>query len=292
MAEIEMAGEDVNAFRELAHREHGAASLSAATSGRLERSRRHHEVRCPNGLGDELRAVLRSDSRTWGALSLLRGADSDHFEPTDSATVASVSAVLAEGVRRAMLLADPPDEHAGTSEPAGLAQLAADYSLITADAAAERWLAELQETASGAPLPPVVTAVATRARSISAGLAEGDSLAKARVRAPSGRWLLVRASALGDEADAPLAVIIEPAPAEEVAPLMADAYDLSERERAVTRLVARGLSTNAIAACLYISSYTVQDHLKAIFDKVGVSTRGELVARLFFEHDAPRLSDA
>jgi DNA-binding CsgD family transcriptional regulator len=36
----------------------------------------------------------------------------------------------------------------------------------------------------------------------------------------------------------------------------------------------------------------VQDHLKSIFDKVGVGTRGELVARLFFEHYAPELKHA
>ena len=35
----------------------------------------------------------------------------------------------------------------------------------------------------------------------------------------------------------------------------------------------------------------MQDHLKAIFEKVGVGTRGGLVARLFFEHYAPRLAE-
>ena len=54
-------------------------------------------------------------------------------------------------------------------------------------------------------------------------------------------------------------------------------------------LVARGLPTDAIAARLHLSRWTVQDHLKAIFEKVGVATRGELVARVFFGQRAPQL---
>jgi len=55
----------------------------------------------------------------------------------------------------------------------------------------------------------------------------------------------------------------------------------------VTELVAQGLPTAALAAQLHLSTYTIQDHLEAIFEKLGVSSRGELVARLFL--DRPRV---
>jgi DNA-binding CsgD family transcriptional regulator len=51
----------------------------------------------------------------------------------------------------------------------------------------------------------------------------------------------------------------------------------------------QGLSTNEIADCLHVTAYTVQDHVKAIFAKVGVRSRRELVAQLFLRHYAPRL---
>ena len=44
---------------------------------------------------------------------------------------------------------------------------------------------------------------------------------------------------------------------------------MSERERAVVDLVVQGASTREISGALYISEYTVQDHLSSAFDKVG-----------------------
>jgi len=111
----------------------------------------------------------------------------------------------------------------------------------------------------------------------------------ARVRAGPGRWLPVRASVLADGPGRPGRRDIESASPRELAPLLADAYRLTEREREVTRLVARGLPTDAIASRLHLSPRTVQDHLKAIFEKVGVNTRGELVARAFFQQRRPEL---
>lgn len=55
--------------------------------------------------------------------------------------------------------------------------------------------------------------------------------------------------------------------------------------------VLKGRSTRQIASALFVSVNTVQQHLKKIFEKVGVRSRGALVARLFFTHYEPRFRD-
>jgi DNA-binding NarL/FixJ family response regulator len=82
-------------------------------------------------------------------------------------------------------------------------------------------------------------------------------------------------------------VVVEPAKAAEIAPIIVQAYELTDRERQITRLIARGAATGDIAEELFLSAHTVRDHVKAIFQKVGVSSRGELVAKLFAEHYEP-----
>ena len=54
-------------------------------------------------------------------------------------------------------------------------------------------------------------------------------------------------------------------------------------------LVASGLDTAAIAERLVISPWTVQDHLKAIFDKTGTRSRRELRSRIFFTGHLPAI---
>jgi Bacterial regulatory proteins, luxR family len=45
----------------------------------------------------------------------------------------------------------------------------------------------------------------------------------------------------------------------------------------------QGASTQAIATALYLSPHTGQDHLKAIFAKLGVNSRREMVAQLVLD---------
>ena len=289
MAEIEVAATDFNKFSALAREPSNTARLSQATGGELDRSLRHREVRQPHGLGDELRAALVSDSTTWGAMTLLRGEDSAAFTADDAAVVSALSAQIAEGLRRATVRAALAGSGEQSDAP-GLVVLQGNEIALT-NSVADGLLAELLDGApSGAKIPAVVAAVAGRARATAFGAALTD--ARARVRTPAGRWLLVHGSTVGDGPETRTVVVLEQARTPELAPLIAAAYGFTERERLVTEMVAQGFNTNAIAERLYLSPWTVQDHLKAIFEKAGVRTRGELVARIFFEHYAPRLAEA
>ena len=290
LIEIELGEPDFNKFAVMAQTGRRAASLSGATRGRLDRSARQRELRRPNGFEDELRAVLVDDLGAWGAVTLTRERGTRHFSPAEVRLVSALTADLADGLRRAILLGTVSDASEDAPET-GIIVLTGDGSVESTSAAAERWLDEL-DAGSGAPggMPRVIQAVAAGARSSAEGEVGASGTARARVQTRRGRWINVHGSTLGEGAGARVAVIVEAARARELAPLIAHAYALTERERRVTQLVARGLSTNDIGRRLHLSPYTVQDHLKAIFDKTGTSSRGELVARVFLDHHAPRLS--
>jgi pimeloyl-ACP methyl ester carboxylesterase/DNA-binding CsgD family transcriptional regulator len=56
-----------------------------------------------------------------------------------------------------------------------------------------------------------------------------------------------------------------------------DLASLTSREREILGLVASGASNQAIADQLFISEKTVRNHLTAIFDKIGVSSRSQAI---------------
>jgi DNA-binding CsgD family transcriptional regulator len=263
MWEGEFVNDDVNTFRALARASTPAAALSEVTGGRPERSARYREFLRPIGFGDELRAVLRADGCTWACVTLLR--DRGTFSRAEVELVAGLSTPLAEAVR---LHALPVAPGAGERGP-GVMIFGDRGKLVSLNDDALAWLEEL---GGGMPLMVIST------------VARGDG-ARARVRTAEGRWLVCHASRLHG-ADGTV-LVIEPAAASEIVPIIAEAYELSLRERQIAQLIVRGTGTAEIAGRLHLSPHTVRDYVKALFEKVGVSSRGELVAKLFAEHVAP-----
>ena len=123
------------------------------------------------------------------------------------------------------------------------------------------------------PLPVAVYSVV-------AALATTDRSPSLRVRAATGGWIGLHASTLSSPTETRIAVVVEPAEPQSTLGVLLAAHGLTARELDVARLVLRGESTKAVADALHISAHTVQDHLKSVFDKVGVRSRRDLVGRL------------
>lgn len=290
LAEHEYVIEDVNKWWFLARSGRRAGATSLATHGDLSRCARHRS-QAAYGIEDELRGSFVSAGAYWGAAGFLRDQGRPWFTEEDVRFLAQLSEPLAEGFRRAMLSAAVAAQGTASEHDPGVVVFDQQGAAESISPAAERWISEIAEV----PAPQVpaqckaVQAVAARARM----LAKADDLgaARSRVQTRSGRWLLLYGTRLAGGDHTRVAVIIQPAAPHDVAPLVALAYGLSERECQITRLCMKGLSTKEIAQSLAISPFTVQDHLKSIFDKTGVRSRGELVGQVFLEHYIPRWED-
>lgn len=78
-----------------------------------------------------------------------------------------------------------------------------------------------------------------------------------------------------------IAVSVRAAGVEDVLQLVSRAYGLTTREHELVALVLEGLDTRELAKRMFISTYTVKDHLKSVFDKAGIHSRRELVTGVF-----------
>jgi DNA-binding CsgD family transcriptional regulator len=279
--------DDVLKFADLAKATPPAGTLRAATQGHPERSERYRELLTRWGFGDEARVAFVDADTCWGAAVFLRGREHRDFVAGEAAFLAEFSRPIAQALRRSLLaMALAADE--GDDAP-GLLVLDSAGRIDSLTQAALRWISQLVEVGTDAPeqVPVSVTSVAAATRSDPSVRPGG--VARARALTRGGRWLVLHGALLEGTSSGKVAVIIEPARSPEIAPLVVQAYGLSRREREVAELVLQGRSTNEIATALFVSPYTVQDHLKAIFEKVGVRSRREMVSRFFSDHYKPAL---
>jgi len=271
---------DVVKFRELARARVPAQSLWQATNGQLHRSTRYRTILADLGNGDDVRMVFRSGSSVWGSACLARTATDPPFSRRDISFLARVCEPIARGLRLSHLLAG--DQAAGPA-PTGVLIVGDDDSVISLSEAARHWLAQLPpDNARGLDLPAAILSAATQARALAAGR-PGVGIPEGRVRTLAGGWLRLHAARLTPNdrhGGGQTAVILEPARPADLSPLILDLHGLTNRERQITQLLLRGLPTADIAQILFISRHTLGDHMKAIFDKLGVSSRPELTALL------------
>ena len=292
--ENELLKDDAVKFAQLARGRSPVDSLGAATKGELALSPRYQEILAPMDLGDELRAALVVGSKCWGFMCLHRERSSPNFTPAEAAYLAKLTPHLAEGLRTALLIGDAREAFLPPEGP-GLVLLADDLSLAAITPTAEGWLAEVAKSdwPSALELPGAVYAVAARLLALERGDHTPTTylMPRIRLRTASGRWLVLHASRLRTaDTESQIAVIFEEARPSEIAPLIVDAYGLTKREGEITQLVLRGLSTAEVSEQLHITPNTVRDHFKAIFDKVGVRSRRELVGQVFAQHYQPRMA--
>ncbi len=283
LIENELTGADFIPFTLVARSPAAALTLSATTGGQLDRSARYRAINAANGWGDELRAVFRSGGAAWGQVCLARAAGDPAFSPDDTAFLTGVCGEIGDGLRSALLLDSACSAVPGRAP--GLVVLQDDGSVESMSDDAVHWLAELPD--EGLELPSVVYEVARRARSL-AETGRPGLPARARVQVPSQHWLVLHGARLHPVASRrpTTAVVVEQAHRAELVPLIVAAHELTPREREITEMLVRGLSTAEIAATLWLSPYTVRDHVKAVFGKLGVRSRPELTAMLFHEHYA------
>jgi DNA-binding CsgD family transcriptional regulator len=164
-------------------------------------------------------------------------------------------------------------------------------AIIFASPAAQQWLSLLDEHSHPGFARALLAGLAMRAgRDVSAGPTAGTAEESAgagravavRVRTADRWWIRARAEPITSASGSPrgITIVIDAARAGYVLPLAAGAYRLTGRELEVVRCVLNGLDTRSVAASLHISEYTVQDHLKSVFGKVGVRSRRELAHEL------------
>lgn len=288
-AQIEYGGDDPTAFSAMLAAGRVAVGVAHETSGDIERSVRMSDLLIPRfGYHDEARVLLSDRSGAWGSLSVFRGGDDPTFAADELAFLETVAPALTRGIRAGLLTQLGSATMVADTGPAVIVVDAHDR-IVQSSPGAQTHLRRMTEVPHAADPLLIVQALVAGARRFARG--EADRMPRVRARTTDGVWLVLHAAPLGGAGDraGDVVVTIEEARPQEVIDLVAAAFGLTARERDVVEVLLTGADTREIASALHVSPYTVQDHLKSIFDKTGVASRRELVARVYFDQYVTRI---
>ena len=281
--------DDVHDMASVARSVSGVSTLHDAAGGDPSASPRWQANMAMGGDQELIAAMRTRDGETWGTITLYREPGAAMFSEQEIAFMRAIGPSVGQGVRRALLVGEARDPE-GPEAP-GLLVLTPDLEIESATPGTQRWIDDLPQSSFGGELPPAVIGVAGAALRTAEGRDAPGEVALARVLTDSGRWVVLHGATLVGSGRPRVAVIVEPAHPARIAPLLMQAYGLTDREQEITTLVLQGQSTTGIADRLVVSPHTVQEHLKNIFEKTGVRSRRDLVGKVFFNHYEPRLRD-
>ena len=277
----ELLAEDYIKTADVVTSARGALTLHEVTDGHPERSPIYRDVMEPNGMAQELLVALRSSTgEHWGTARMNRRPGDPMFDDHEIDFMISAAPLIAEGVRRGLLVGEASEPE--RDDAPALVSFTPDGEVESLSPGAPAWFARFPDDDGRQDgIPTSVRAAATAALRDAEGPGGGDSMA--RVPLADGGWAVVHGATMESGADQRVTVIVQSAHPDRIAPLLMSIYGLTAREQEVTQQVLRGGSTNDLAKSLGVSPYTVQQHLKAIFEKTEVNSRGELIAKIYFD---------
>ncbi len=279
--------DDVNTFAGLAKRRVPVGILDQATQGDPRRSARYRDLLRPADIPHELRGAFVVRGRVWGAVHIARRESSGAFHQHDADALAAVTGSIARGIR-ASLRFDAARRITGAEAP-GMVVLGPQDEVELITPPARELLASLHPRDSGYTDETIATPVLALASFLRASRDVGQGSANI-VTVPGGDgWVTLHASLPGPPGDGRVAVVLERATGARSATVRLEAFGATAREREIATLLARGLSRAEMAEALVVSPYTIEDHVKSLYEKLGVSSRQQLVARVFLDEYLPEV---
>jgi DNA-binding CsgD family transcriptional regulator len=231
------------------------------------------DLMADEGWGGELRLALVDRGVLWGTLVLLRERGRPPFTPADVERVQRIVTPLAESLRRYVTRATPHPVR--STMPPGVLILDEADAITSVTQTGRDWLRLCF---------PNLTLDSDDDLSIT--LWNFTSAARRRTGAVLSRiptrqgWVALQAQHLAGTRPGEVAVTVQPATVGQLLPAVTAWYGITTRERTVIDQVLEGRSSKQISRSLNLSPHTTNDHLKAIYRKIKVSGRSELIATL------------
>jgi len=174
--------------------------------------------------------------------------------------------------------------HAQSRQMPGIIVLDDDDELVLANGRSAEMLREVaahaEVDAGQKHIPPVLASLLPQMRSRLRDRHDTNAAALLTVD------LCVRACYMSGPSGRHLLLVLERVQRRDAVAANIEKFALSPRECDVVMLVLYGYSNRRIADQLVLTEYTVEDHLKRVFAKIGVKSRTALAAKILGWRDA------